>query len=107
VSLLEAAAADENSRPLYYGPPHVPKPSSELLGEMLLTLDRPAEAAVHFQLSLNNHTGRTRSLLGLARAAHANGDQAGASDAWNQVKANWKGDLHSLKNSGYAWFQKP
>ena len=107
VSLLEAAAADENSRPLYYGPPHVPKPSSELLGEMLLTLDRPVEAAVHFQLSLDHHTGRTRSLLGLARAAHANGDQAGASDAWNQVKANWKGDLDSLKNSDYAWFQKP
>lgn len=107
VSLLEDAVADENSRPLYYGPPHVPKPSSELLGEMLLTLDRPAEAVVHFQVSLDHHTGRTRSLLGLARAMQASGDQANARDAWNQVKANWKGDLDNLKSSGYAWFQKP
>jgi tetratricopeptide (TPR) repeat protein len=69
LALLRSAAADENKRPLYYGPPHVPKPTGELLGEMLLVLEQPEAAKQEFETSLEHHTGRTRSLLGLAAIA--------------------------------------
>jgi hypothetical protein len=52
-----------------YGPPYVSKPSNELMGEMLLSLDRPGEAIAHFETALERNTGRTLSLLGLARGS--------------------------------------
>jgi tetratricopeptide (TPR) repeat protein len=103
LALLRSAAADENKRPLYYGPPHVPKPTGELLGEMLLVLEQPEAAKQEFETSLEHHTGRTRSLLGLVRAAEATGDSAGASTARQQIATNWKGDLDQLMQSGYPW----
>jgi tetratricopeptide (TPR) repeat protein len=105
VALLRTAANDENARPLYYGPPHVPKPSGELLGEMLLMLNQPEAAQLEFETSLQHHTGRTRSLLGLARAAGAAGNDAVAVDARQQIAVNWKGDLDALMKSAYAWLE--
>jgi tetratricopeptide (TPR) repeat protein len=105
VSLLKTAVEDENARPSYYGPPHVPKPSGELLGEMLLLLNRPNEAVVEFEASLKQHTGRTRSLLGLARSAKAAGDDALSAKAMHQVETNWKGDLDTLMQSAYPWLK--
>ena len=105
VSLLKTAVEDENARPSYYGPPHVPKPSGELLGEMLLLLNRPNEAVVEFEASLKQHTGRTRSLLGLARSAKAAGDDALSAKAMRQVETNWKGDLDTLMQSAYPWLK--
>jgi tetratricopeptide (TPR) repeat protein len=106
IRLLGVAAARENSRPLEYGPPTIPKPCSELLGEMLLILDRPDEAMPHFQQVLQRNTGRTLSLLGLARAQEAAGDPT-ASETWQQVKANWQGDLKVLVNLQYVWLASP
>ena len=68
ISLLEEAAAQEAARPLEYGPPTVPKPSAELLGEMLLEAGRTEEAAVYFQKTLERNTGRALSLTGLENA---------------------------------------
>ena len=102
LELLAAAAADENARPLYYGPPHIPKPCSELLGEMLLTMERPAEAIPHFQLALERNTSRTLSLLGLARAQDALGDPA-AQQTWLLIKANRHDDATALRQSHYVW----
>jgi predicted Zn-dependent protease len=78
IQIMMSAAADENGRPLYYGPPHVPKPSSELLGEMLLQIGKPQEAIVEFKKALDQNTGRSMSLLGLGRAQEmaGNGDEA-------------------------------
>jgi tetratricopeptide (TPR) repeat protein len=106
VSLLKSAVEDENARPPYYGPPHVPKPSGELLGEMLLVLNRPSEAVIEFETALLQHTGRTRTLLGLTRAAEAAGDDLLSARARHQIEANWKGDLDALMQSGYPWLRR-
>jgi len=100
--IMTGAAADENSRPLYYGPPHVPKPSSELLGEMLLATGRSEEAIVQFQNSLARSTGRSQSLLGLARAQEAAGD-VGAAQTWQQLEANWRGGDSQIRELRYSW----
>ena len=68
IELLRAAAADERGRALVYGPPHIPKPPNELLGEMLLAQGRPEEAVIGFEQSLLRNTDRSLALLGLARA---------------------------------------
>ena len=103
--LLGDAAMRENARPLEYGPPYVPKPCSELLGEMLLTLDRPDEAMPHFQQALQRNTSRTLSLMGLARSQKAVGDPA-AAETWQQVRANWLGDPKDLEQLQYEWLAR-
>ena len=103
IELMRAAAADENSRPLVYGPPHIPKPSNELLGEMLLAQGRPQEAIAEFEMSLSRNTGRSLSLLGLARAQKAAGNLKEASESQALLTVNWKGDLQALRQSDYPW----
>ena len=100
--LMTIAADSENSRALYYGPPHVPKPSNELAGEMLLMLDRPEEAVAYFNESLARSTGRTQSLLGLARAQEAIGDPK-AAQTWQQLESNWRGDFADIRDLRYTW----
>jgi len=105
LQLMASAAEDEMSRPLYYGPPHVPKPSTELLGEMLLTLDRPEDAAVQFQHALERNTSKSLSLLGLARAQQAAGDSA-AAQTWRDLESNWRGDASTIRDLQYGWLAK-
>lgn len=102
LQLLADAAEDENARPLEYGPPYISKPCSELMGEMLLTLDRPGEAIPHFERALERNTGRTMSLLGLARAQEAVGDPA-AQETWQQLNGIWKAEQSALKETEYVW----
>ena len=103
IELMRTTAGDENSRPLAYGPPHIPKPSSELLGEMLLGLGRPEEAITEFEISLSRNTGRSLSLLGLARAQGAAGNLTEASESLALLSSNWKGDLQAFRQSNYPW----
>src|SRR5439155_1577917 len=49
-------------------------PVRELLGDLLLELNRPADAARAYEASLRQAPGRARSLFGLARAAEQAGD---------------------------------
>jgi len=102
IGIMTTAAADENARPLYYGPPHVPKPSSELLGEMFLQLGRPEEAIIEFEKALAGNTARTLSLLGLARAE----EQVGTGNeiqTWQILDSNWRGDASRLRELKYSW----
>ncbi|NBC18687.1 MAG: hypothetical protein GVY18_15390 [Bacteroidetes bacterium] len=80
---LEAAATREDALPLRFGPPWPLKPTHELFGEVLLTLDRPAEAQEHFGRSLERYPRRARSVWGRARAAA----QAGHSEASQEARA--------------------
>ncbi len=50
-------------------------PSRELLGEMLLQLNRPAQALEQFEATLKREPNRFRALYGAARAAQLNGDR--------------------------------
>ena len=71
------------------------KPTYELYGELLLELDRPADAIEKFQTSLLRLPERPRSLLGLARALEQTGDQAGAEEQYRKLTAVW-GDRESV-----------
>ena len=102
LQIMAAAVSDENSRAMYYGPPHAPKPPGELLGEMYLALDQPEAAIGYFQGSLNRNTGRSLALLGLARAQQASGDET-AAKTWQQLASNWRGDISTLQDLEYVW----
>ena len=67
------------------------KPVHELYGEMLLDLDRPADAIGMFEHSLVLMPNRPRTLLGLARANVAIGNDAEAAEAYRALTRVWSG----------------
>ena len=86
---MREATAQEDSMPLEFGPPVVLKPTHELFGEMLLEMGRAKEAHAEFTRALQLAPKRARSLLGLARAATAMGDSAGAAKNYADLRAAW------------------
>ena len=50
-------------------------PARELLGEMLLEVNEPAQALEQFEVTLKNEPGRLRALYGAARAARFSGNR--------------------------------
>lgn len=62
-------------------------PAREMLGEMLLERDRPAEALAAFKASLVQEPGRFWSLYGAAKAAERAGDAAGARAYFQKLTA--------------------
>ncbi len=67
------------------------KPIRELYGEVLLQLERPADAIAQFEDQLLYTPNRPRTLLGLARAQAAAGDAAAAADAYGKLLEAWDG----------------
>ncbi len=67
------------------------KPVHELYGEILLELDRPADAIDSFETSLLRMPNRPRSLLGLARAHVAIGNDTEAGEAYRALTRVWSG----------------
>lgn len=66
--LLRAAAEAEAALPPAFGPPMLPRPSHELLGNELLALGRKAEAAEAYRKALEAAPGRRLALKGLEAA---------------------------------------
>lgn len=81
IAALMAVADSLEALPLEYGPPDIPKPPRELLGEWLLADGDPAGAQRAFLRALELAPGRLRSLQGLAQAAARTGDTAVADRA--------------------------
>jgi tetratricopeptide (TPR) repeat protein len=90
IKRMEKAAAIEDSAPPPPGPPALIKPAHELLGEMLLQADRPAEAEKQFGAALFRHTSRARSLLGAARAAARQGKCENAMNTYAEFLHQWR-----------------
>ncbi len=67
------------------------KPIRELYGETLLQLGRPMDAVEQFEASLLSTPNRPRSLLGLARAHVAAGNDPAASEAYARLLEAWAG----------------
>lgn len=86
---LDAVARAIEARPVEFGPPSVSKPVRELRAELLLKAGRAREAQAEYQRALAAFPGRSRSLLGLARAAITTGDFTVAQGAVRQLQANW------------------
>ncbi|HEV2063747.1 MAG TPA: hypothetical protein VGS00_04275 [Thermoanaerobaculia bacterium] len=76
VTLAREAAAAEDAMTFEFGPPAVIKPAHELMGELLLELDRPVQAQAEFELALAHAPGRALSLRGLESAAAKSGRTA-------------------------------
>lgn len=87
---LRQAADLEDTLPVPFGPPLVEKPSHEMLGEALLSLKRPDEAAKAFAASLARAPRRASSLLGLARAESRSGEKEKARRAYADLREVWR-----------------
>jgi len=66
IDTLRRAVGDEERMPVEFGPPFVDKPASELLGDVLLSLGRNAEAAGAYEAALKRTPNRASSVKGLA-----------------------------------------
>ncbi len=89
IDLMKRATAIEEEMSPPSGPPSLIKPSHELFGEILLSADRPKEAAQQFEKSLLRQPNRARSLLGSARAAAKSGDTKAALEAYSKLARQW------------------
>ena len=76
------------------------KPVHELYGEILLDLDRTADAIEKFETSLLRMPNRPRSLLGLARAYAKTGNREMAAEAYEKLTNVWAG------RESFAGFQE-
>ena len=68
-ALLRQATQMEESMRFMFGPPQTVKPSQEILGEVLLSRNRPQEAMQAFEAALKRAPQRVLALQGLAQAA--------------------------------------
>jgi tetratricopeptide (TPR) repeat protein len=90
MSRLKEAAAIEDSIDDLSQPPYPAIPANELCGNLLLELDRPAEASTYFQKALLRTPNRPMAIFGLARAAQALGDNETAGKRYEEFLAIWK-----------------
>jgi tetratricopeptide (TPR) repeat protein len=87
---LKEAVAIEDSIDDLSQPPYPVIPASELSGNLLLDLNRPAEAALYFKETLQRTPNRPKAIFGLARAAQALGDNATARERYQEFLSMWK-----------------
>jgi tetratricopeptide (TPR) repeat protein len=90
VANLKEAVAIENSIDDLSQPPYPVIPANELCGDLLLDLNRPAEAAVYFQKALQRTPNRPKAIFGLARCAQTLGDRPTARQRYQEFLALWK-----------------
>lgn len=84
--LMRAAAEAEEASDKHPVTPGNVVPSRELLGEMLLTLDQPAQALTEFERSLQRDPNRFRAVYGAARAAETAGNRQAARDYYAKLQ---------------------
>ncbi|MBM3736432.1 MAG: hypothetical protein FJW39_11660 [Acidobacteria bacterium] len=98
IDAISRAAELEDRMSYEFGPPSPPKPARELYGELLLQLDRRAEAAQQFELALKRYPGRALALLGLWRTGSQTA-RVELSRVWTRADPAIQ---QVLKNSGGA-----
>ena len=87
MNLMRAAADAEDASEKHIVTPGPIVPARELLGEMLLEANRPAEALVEFEASQRKEPNRFRGYHGAARAAALAGDRVKARDQYAKLVA--------------------
>ena len=90
VAKLKEAVAIEDSIDDLSQPPYPVIPANELSGNLLLELNRPAEASTYFEKALQRTPNRPKAIFGLARAAQALGDEETAAKRYEEFLAVWK-----------------
>jgi tetratricopeptide (TPR) repeat protein len=89
VAKLKEAVAIEDSIDDLSQPPYPVIPANELSGNLLLELNRPAEASTYFEKALQRTPNRPKAIFGLARAAQALGDEETAK-RYEEFLTVWK-----------------
>jgi tetratricopeptide (TPR) repeat protein len=87
---MDAATALQARMPKPIGRPYPVKGADELYGEVLLQTGRAKDAVMWFERALVRTPNRSRSVLGLARAAAKAGDAARSRALYKQFLANWR-----------------
>jgi hypothetical protein len=87
LKLMRAAADLEDSTEKHPVTPAPVVPARELLGEMLLDLNQPAQALIEFEASATREPNRFNGLFGAARAAELSGDRAKAKALYAKLVA--------------------
>jgi hypothetical protein len=87
LKLMRTAADLEEATEKHPVTPAPVVPARELLGEMLLDLNQPAQALVEFQVSAAREPNRFNGLFGAARAAELSGNAALARTLYTQLVA--------------------
>jgi hypothetical protein len=87
LKLMRTAADLEEATEKHPVTPAPVVPARELLGEMLLDLNQPAQALVEFQASALREPNRFNGLFGAARAAELSGNAALARTLYTQLVA--------------------
>jgi tetratricopeptide (TPR) repeat protein len=90
VMRLKEAVAIEDSIDDLAQPPYPVIPATELSGNLLLDLNRPADAATCFRRTLQRTPNRPKAIFGLARAAQALGDNTTAGERYQEFLGIWK-----------------
>ncbi|HZS05180.1 MAG TPA: hypothetical protein VFD58_10130 [Blastocatellia bacterium] len=102
LALMRSAAELEDSTDKHPVTPGAIIPAREMLGDLLLELNQPAQAVREFELSLQNAPKRFNSHYGLARAAAASGDEKKARAHYAELVAlcnNADGDRPELQKA--------
>lgn len=86
IALMKAAAELDDATEKHPVTPGAILPAREQLGELLLALDRPAEALVEFEASLKRAPARLASLYGAAEAAKLSAQPQKAQDYLGQLR---------------------
>jgi len=84
-ALMREAAELEAATPKHAVTPGPTLPGYELLGDLLMEHEHPAEALAAYQRALSLYPRRFDSLLGSARAARASGDQDSARTFYREL----------------------
>jgi tetratricopeptide (TPR) repeat protein len=107
IERMKKTAIAESGLTFEFGPPDIVKPSQELLGEMLLDMNKPKEAQAYFEMALERAPRRVLSLQGLVRAATEAGNEQVASKARNELKEIWKNADESVRKLAGLWDRNP
>jgi tetratricopeptide (TPR) repeat protein len=102
LQLMRAAAEAEEASDKHPVTPGNVLPSRELLGEMLLATDQPAQALPEFERSLKRDPNRFRGIYGAALAAERSGDETKARQYYAQllkVAAQADGDRPEIQRA--------
>ena len=87
VTLMRAAATLEDSTEKHPVTPAPVVPARELLGDLLLDVNQPAQALLAFEASAGRDPNRLNGLLGAGRAAELSGDGAKARALYGRAVA--------------------
>ena len=85
LTTMRAAAAREDATEKSAVTPGPVAPARELLGDMLLTLQQPADALKEYQVTLKKEPNRFRAMYGAAKASALSGNQAAARTHYQQL----------------------